>query len=312
MKAPTPPPDATAGDHLGLRRDARSLSSAFPPMLVAASRIAASIAHGVHGRRRQGPGEDFWQYRHYSPGDATQHIDWHKSARSTHVFVRENEWAASNTLWVWAAADPGMSYRSHLAAASKHERAATIALALAMLAMRAGERVAIPGYPYPPDHTGRALQRMARWLAAPPDSAKQDLPPAVELNRFSSCVLLGDFLRPLDAVAARLSVLATRGVAGHIVQVLDPAEETLPFAGRTEFREFAGPRRVVIGKVETLRPSYHDRLRHHRDGLRDLARRLGWTFTVHHTDQAPGTLLLSLYTLLSGDRSTHAMQSVGA
>ncbi len=47
--------------------DAVSLAARMPDLVVAARRIALSMAHGLHGRRRAGPGEDFWQYRRFFP-----------------------------------------------------------------------------------------------------------------------------------------------------------------------------------------------------------------------------------------------------
>ncbi len=84
-------------------------------LLVEAHRIAATVILGVHGRKRSGPGETFWQYRPYSFGDNVQQIDWHRSARSDRVFIRENEWEAANTLWLWASPSISMTFQSHLA-----------------------------------------------------------------------------------------------------------------------------------------------------------------------------------------------------
>ena len=106
-----------------------------------AERIAATVILGEHGRKRAGPGESFWQYRPYSFGDSTQRIDWHKSARSDRVFIRENEWEAANTLWVWASPSASMDFNSHLSQVTKRDRAQLLALAVASLAVRAQERV---------------------------------------------------------------------------------------------------------------------------------------------------------------------------
>ena len=65
---------------------AEQASRALPPLLVEAQRIAATVILGVHGRKRSGPGETFWQYRPYAFGDSTQRIDWHKSARSDRIY----------------------------------------------------------------------------------------------------------------------------------------------------------------------------------------------------------------------------------
>ena len=49
---------------------AEQLASGMPALLVAAERVAATIVQGVHGRRRVGSGETFWQYRRYQSGDS--------------------------------------------------------------------------------------------------------------------------------------------------------------------------------------------------------------------------------------------------
>jgi uncharacterized protein (DUF58 family) len=293
----------TASETFELRRRAEHLASALPPMLVAAERIANAVIHGLHGRRRSGPGEDFWQYRSYSFGDSVQSIDWRKSSRSDRVLVRENEWAASHTVWLWASQGPGMEFHSHLASTTKRDRAVLLALALSVLATKAGERVGALGSPHRPGHTAATLNRMAQWYASEAADGGPPLPPGTPLPRYSAAVLIGDFLDPLDEIAGRFKTLASNDVAGHVVQILDPAEETLPYHGRTEFLEFGGTGRLLAGRAETLRERYQARLQEQRDGLRDLARRLGWSFTVHSTGRPPQQVLLALYGLLVARRS---------
>ncbi len=102
------------------RQQAEQLAAKLPPLLVAAERVASIVAQGVHGRRRVGMGETFWQYRRYQPGDATALIDWRQSAKTVHLFVRENEWEAAESMWLWCDSSPSMGYRSP-AAPTRHE-----------------------------------------------------------------------------------------------------------------------------------------------------------------------------------------------
>jgi len=282
---------------LALTDRAETAARLLPPLLVEAERIATTVILGDHGRKRSGPGESFWQYRPYSFGDSTQRIDWHKSARSDRVFIRENEWEAANTLWLWASPHVSMTFRSHLANTTKRDRAQLIALAVGALALRAHERVGAIGSPHAPDHGRGTLIRIAEWMMqheGPP------LPAIARMPRFSTALLVSDFYEPPAGIAAALTPLATAGVRGHLVQVCDPAEEALPYAGRVEFREMEGPLKFLSGKTELLREAYAGRLAAHRDALRDLCRRLGWSFTVHRTDQSPAALLLMLHTLIGG------------
>ena len=74
---------------------AEAAGALLPPLLVAADRVAATVAQGVHGRRRVGVGDTFWQYRPFVEGDAASRIDWRRSGRSDRVFVRDMEWEAA-------------------------------------------------------------------------------------------------------------------------------------------------------------------------------------------------------------------------
>ncbi len=286
---------------------AEHLSRALPPLLVEAQRIAATVILGVHGRKRSGPGETFWQYRPYSFGDSTQRIDWQKSARSERVYIRETEWEAANTLWLWASASPSMNFNSHLSSVTKRERAELIALALACLAVRAHERVSALDGPFLPGHAKPAVLRMAQWLLDRPQDA--GLPAPERLPRFSTVVLLADFYEDPVEITKAVLAIAAHGVRGHIVQVVDPAEESLPYDGRVEFLDASGgPMRYLAGKAENLREAYREKFIQQREAVRALALRFGWSFAVHRTDQQPASLLLTLHGLIGGEKSRVAAQ----
>jgi uncharacterized protein (DUF58 family) len=113
--------------------------------MVAADHLASSVSLGVHGRRKTGMGESFWQFRRYAPTDAISRIDWRQSAKSQHLFVREREWEAAQTVWFWRDSGAGMDFKS--GSVSKRERADLLLLALASLLVRGGERVGLMGAP---------------------------------------------------------------------------------------------------------------------------------------------------------------------
>ena len=282
---------------LTLADRAAARASALPPLLIEAERIAATVILGEHGRKRAGPGESFWQYRPYSFGDSTQRIDWHKSARSTHVYIRENEWEAANTLWIWSSPSVSMTFRSHLSQVTKGERAQLLMLALAAMALRGNERVSALGSPYAPDHTRIQLVRIADWFLRSEGPA---LPSFTRMPRFSGAVMAGDFFETPEQIASAITPVAAAGVKGHLVQVVDPAEETLPYSGRVEFQDMAGPLKFLSSRTEALRDAYAARLAEHRAALRELCRRIGWTFLVHRTDEPPARTLLTLHALISG------------
>ena len=307
MSEPGPSPSARDA------RRAEALGAALPPLLVAARRVAATVAQGVHGRRRVGQGDSFWQFRPFFPGDAVARIDWRQSAKSDRTFVRETEWEAAQTVSLWTDASPSMRWRSRLATVEKADRAALLLLALAALLLRGGERVRLMA-PHAPSHGGRdALERLAASLAAAQSSGTaqpsrtvqpsfaESLPPSVPLPRHATVVLFGDFLDPLPAIQSALARLAAVPVSAHVMQVLDPAERALPFQGRVRFMDLEEEGDALIPRVEGVREAYAERFARHEEGLAALCQALGFGFATHLTDQPPEQALLALYLALAPD-----------
>jgi uncharacterized protein (DUF58 family) len=277
---------------------AEAVASRLPPLLVAADHVASAIAIGIHGRRRAGPGDTFWQFRPYGIGDAASKIDWRRSAKSDRLFVREREWEAAQTVWLWRDASPSMDYRSKKNAQSKRERAEVLLLALALLLIRAGERVALLGGVEGPTTSRAGVERIAATLGES-GNAIHGLPPAEGTVRHARLVMFGDFLDPVEELEARLRAHAGRSVKGHLVQVFDPAEETLPFSGRVRFEGPESEGDTLIERADVLRGAYVERLQAHRAGLAAICGRLDYTFNTHHTDQPASAAMLPLFTALS-------------
>ena len=294
-----------------LRERAEQAAAGLPPLLVAAERVAATVAQGVHGRRRVGQGETFWQFRQYQPGDAASRVDWRESAKSQRLYVRETEWEAAQTVWLWRDPSASMDYTSagYIAGAAwpkKRDRADLLLVALASLLVRGGERLSLLGSGVAPMSGRVAVSRLAQLIEQPPPSpgrtsAAAGLPAFEPLPRAAQLVLIGDFLAPLEAVHACVGQFAGANLSGHLLQIADPAEEELPFAGRVRFEGVAAEDDIVISRVETVREDYGERFRRHRDGLAEIARAVGWTLGYHRTDRPPHLALLALYAALSAD-----------
>lgn len=294
-------PSAEGRRVLALEREAVSLVDRMPELLMEAARIASTVAQGIHGRRRAGPGETFWQFRQYQSGENASLVDWRRSASSDHLYVREREWEAAHTLYLWPDVSPSMDFKSHLSKVTKRERALVLALASAELLVRGGERVALLAQTMPTANRN-AASRIAETIVANAKSEhiQKSLPPNAGLNRFSGLILFSDFLAPVHAIRERLEGYAGSGVGGHLVQVIDPAEETLPYHGRTEFLTPSGSQRWVADRVEALRPKYQARFAAHRAELAEMTKRFGWSLLTHHTDRPASEPLLSLLMRLNG------------
>lgn len=306
--AGTAPRDGAAGTALR----AEALGARLPPLLVAADRVAATVAQGVHGRRRVGPGESFWQFRRFAEGDSPQRIDWRQSARAQHLYVRESEWTAAQTVWLWHDRSASMDWRSDAVATTKLERAALLALALGSLLVRGGERVAALGSGQPAGGGRTGYNRLVASLLGmgtgtgkstqahtKAEAEANGLPPRQHLPRHAQVVLISDFLSPLAELEALVKAHVAAGVRGHLLQVLDPAEIDLPYRGRTRFLGLEGETAFLAARAEDLRPAYAERLARRQDTLASLARSAGWTFAMHRTDRRPETALMALFGALS-------------
>jgi uncharacterized protein (DUF58 family) len=214
------------------------------------------------------------------------------------LYVREQEWEASQSVGLWRDPSSSIDYRSKDVADTKADRATVLLLATAALLLRGGEQVALLGHGRRPARGIAALNRLAETLVR--DTSSAGLPPRENLPRHAQVVLIGDFLDPADTVHGAVKWLTGAAVGGHLMQVLDPAEEDLPFTGRARFAGLEDEESTVIGRVETVRAEYRRRLAAQRAELTAIARANGWTFLTHRTDRPPETALLSLYLGLSG------------
>jgi uncharacterized protein (DUF58 family) len=285
-----------------IRDSAEALAAGLPPLLVAAERLASAVSLGVHGKRKAGMGETFWQFRRYQAEDPSAAIDWRQSAKSQHLFVREREWEAAEAVWFWRDGSANMRFKSSAARETKIDRASLLALALASLLIRGGERIALLGDGHGPA-TGRApLNRIAHELTeiAPGDAS---LPPEAPVSKNSQFVWLSDFLSPLGEIETAMRRIARAGLTGHLVHIVDPAEEDFPFTGRTRFESARRDMSEVFGRAESVQAEYRARFRAHGETLIALSRRLGWSYLAHRTDKRPETALVALYADLGGEQA---------
>ena len=290
-----------AASRVHLRQEAELAAARLPPLMVAAERVAATVQQGVHGRRRVGMGEAFWQFRRYEPGDSIRKIDWRQSAKSDKLFIRETEWAAAQSVWLWPDPSPSMHWRSKRSLPEKRDRADLIALALSSLLVRAGERVAVLGTGERPISGKVALERLAARILHRPKPLGQpgDLPAFEPLPRYASLIFIGDLLAPLEQIDKLVRRFAAAGVRGYLFHVLDPAEQSLPYAGRTRFEGLEQEGHLLVKRVETVRDEYQEKMAEHQAGLADIARAVGWNYTLHLTDQPPEAALLRLFVHLA-------------
>ncbi len=151
-----------------------------------------------------GSGETFWQFRPFLSGEPSSRVDWRRSAREERAFVREREWEAAHTVWIWFDRSPSMQFASSLAPVSKIDRAALLALAFADLCVRGGERAGLLGLTRPVATQG-VIERFAEAIcnrrATRGDLRRRRCRPALPTAPRSMVLVIGDFLSEPEDVA---------------------------------------------------------------------------------------------------------------
>ncbi|MEP2944463.1 MAG: DUF58 domain-containing protein [Hyphomicrobiales bacterium] len=285
-----------------LLSEAQKTAETLPDLLLEARRVARTIMSGWHGRRMAGPGESFWQFRPFVEGENAAAIDWRRSAREDSIYLRDREWEAAQTAWLWLDLTKSMQFGSSLAGVTKRARAIVLTLAITELLTAGGERTGLLG------HTRATTRRNAAEIYAERISRANVLPsnqgmPAPEgINRFSEVVLFGDFLDPITELEKFIHQIARAGTRGHVVQVLDPVEEGFPYTGRVEFQDPESGQKITASRAQSYRDEYRERLESRRQAVKDLCHKLDWTFLVHHTDRPASEAVLTLYHRLAGGR----------
>src|SRR5216683_1229623 len=215
------------------------------------------------------------------------------SARDDHLYVREQEWEAAHTVWLWPDRSPSMAFASKQARDSKLERGLIVTFALAELLVAGGERVGIPGL-LSPTASRSVIDKMAQAMLHD-DAARLSLPPSFVPSALAEIVVLSDFWSPISEIRTTLAGLSASGAHGTLVQIVDPAEESFPYSGRIEFVEPEGSGVITAGRAEKWADDYVARVARHRDEIRSETNKLDWLFSTHTTSRSAAELLLFLH-----------------
>jgi uncharacterized protein (DUF58 family) len=281
-------------DPLNLRATSETEAAALPALLARAEHLTGAVLLGAHGRRRAGSGDDFWQYRPAQIGDSRRAIDHRRSAMGDTEFVREREWQIAQSVMLWIDQGASMRFTSSDAVPQKIDRARVLALSLAILLQRGGERVGLTGTALPP-RAGRPQILSLAALFCKDDDADYAPPEHRAMIPHARAVFISDFMGDIDGVRTALTKAADRGVRGVLCHVLDPSEEAFPFTGRTIFRSMGGTLSHETLKANDLKERYLERLAERKAELQSLCALTGWQYGLHHTNSTAQAGLLWLY-----------------
>ncbi|TMJ61325.1 MAG: DUF58 domain-containing protein, partial [Alphaproteobacteria bacterium] len=227
-----------------------------------------------------------------------------------HLYVREQEWEAAHTVWVWPDRSPSMAFASRQARDSKLERALIVTFALAELLVAGGERVGIPGL-MSPTSSSSVIDKMGQAMLHD-DAARLSLPPSFVPSALAEIVVLSDFWSPIIEIKHMLAGLSASGAHGTLLQIVDPAEETFPYSGRIEFVEPEGGGEITAGRAERWAEDYIARVALHREQIRSETLKLDWLFSTHTTSRSAAELLLFVHSGMMVNKGSARIATVKA
>ncbi|MCF8465921.1 MAG: DUF58 domain-containing protein [Sneathiella sp.] len=278
---------------------AETLALTLPPLILAAEHLVNAFDMGVHGRRRAGTGEDFWQFKQYGPDDPTTSIDWRQSAKREHVYIRQKEQETAETIWIWRDNQRTMDYASGKANDSKLSRATVLSLACALLLSKGGEKFGLLGQAEKAATGPVAFNKFADRMIGGASPTFAELKLTDRLSNKSTVILISDFLSPIDEITRTMRLFVNLGCNGFLLHIADPAEVDLPFQGRTRFVGMAEEESLTLGRVEAVREDYRHFFQMHKEQIMSLATQVSWDYVFHRTDEAASIAFARIYDALS-------------
>jgi uncharacterized protein (DUF58 family) len=265
---------------------------------------------GDYRSHEQGDGVELAQLRPYEPGDDVRLIEWNVTARSGLPHVRVN--LAERELVTWLLLDTSPSMHFGTADRRKADVATGVAIAVAHIATRRGNRLAVSTFGGG-ERVERPPQQGRHGLVGLLDVVQRETPRegggttslGAALGRLAPIarqrgvvVVVSDFRGPLDWRRPLLQLLGRHQVLA--VEIRDPREQELPDIGEVWLVDPETGRQV---RVDTGNGALRDRFaaaaREERSAVARVFAALGVPHVVLSTD---GDWLRPLATFLGRKR----------
>ncbi len=236
---------------------------------------ASTFVAGDRETRRPGSGMDFDDNRLYQPGDDARHINWRLTARARAGSAYVKVFREERRPCAFALLDRRAAMRFATTGQLKVQHAAAAAITFASAAQQRGAPVGAlvldtTEYWLAPRHGAIGLRHLIRTAAAPappldvatqPTMADALAQLAARLRPGCDLLLLSDFIDLTESSVATLLRL-NREHRIRALQILDPAEITLPDAGVLEIAAANGGAPIAVDSHRAdLRRSFEERVR---------------------------------------------------
>ena len=226
--------------------------------------IVEGSMHGLHRSPYLGLSVEFASHREYTPGDDLRHLNWKLYARHDRLYIKEYDADTNLNLYLLLDASASMSCAN--AGRSKLHYAASLAAALAHLALKQRDAVGLTVFAdavtaHLPPAPGRTSSTRSSRRSPPPRSARRPTttapctrPPSSPRVAAWSCVL-SDLFGDLEAIVRGLDHLRYRNHEVIVFHIMDPWERDLSVDGQIRFRDLETGETLTT-QAEGIREAY--------------------------------------------------------
>lgn len=267
--------------------------------------VVEGFLTGLNRSPYHGFSVEFTEYRQYTQGDDPRYLDWRLYARTDRDYIKRFEDETNLRCQLLLDVSKSMAFGS--GAMNKSDYARTLAATLAYFLTLQRDAVGLATFSanleefIPTRYRAGHLRRILVTLEKSPQGALTLLAKPLEqlaerLVRRGMLVLISDLLAPLETLEVSLGSLAARGQEVLVLQVVDPAEETLELGGPELFEDLETGRQLYVDPA-AARSSYLARWKAHQAAIEGICSRLGITRTVLRTNEPLDQSLSSLLRL---------------
>jgi uncharacterized protein (DUF58 family) len=256
--------------------------------------------HGLHRSPYLGLSVEFASHREYAPGDDLRHLNWKLYARHDRLYIKEYD--ADTNLNLYLLLDASASMMCANTGRSKLHYAASIAAALAHLALKQRDAVGLTVFSdgvtahLPPRARPNQLDEVLATIAAaevrPATDNDRALHQAAEFaTRRGMVVVLGDLFGDPEAIVRGLDHLRFRNHEVLVFHILDPWERDLSVDGQIRFRDLETGE-MLTTRAEAVRDVYRQAVDAWRQAIELECRRRAIDRIELTTEEPPDRALL--------------------
>jgi len=254
--------------------------------LLAKKKIMSSYA-GAKRSIKQGRGIEPVDYREYFPGDDPKFVDWKIYAKTEKLFIKRFEEEKSLTTHILVDASNSMNFGP--GKYTKYDFASMLATGFAYLVTKENEKFAIATFNEELKDVMQVKRGKRQFFTAIDVLNSQDLGGLTNMDHVgdryadlikstSLCIVISDFLEPIETIRSGLSHLAKKSKNLLVIHVADRAEKKLDWQGDLKLYDLENNSIKKIFFTPAMRRDYGVKFMAHIERVRKVCNSLGADF----------------------------------